>query len=396
VVRLWSSLLLFGALGASLAGAERARRVPDLELASVDAAKHDPWFPNAVAPHEFRRQKPDHWPERYDPGELPRWIEHRTIPRDSIDALAIRYGVPARLLRKWNGMSPTGRLNPKEPRVLRVRANRLPPPRERIVHLVHEGESWGSIGRRYGVVGTWVRAWNYHELGSRPDPGERVTVWIEPQVFAAILHDRPRSPRAALVDPGAHSIGTPQAGRLVAGVQLPPGEGYERLYPNSAWGTTFAVRKLVEILDQYHASGVYSGTLIVGVMSRIRGGKIGDHISHQSGRDVDIRLPVREGVRRSEPATGKRVNWDATLALVLAFARSGAVDKILLDYGAQKRLYRKAKATGMSEEQLAELLQYPRGSKANSGIVRHSSGHEGHIHVRFSCGPLELEPACGE
>jgi murein endopeptidase len=122
---------------------------------------------------------------------------------------------------------------------------------------------------------------------------------------------------------------------------------------------------------------------------------MGGHISHQSGRDVDIRLPVREGVPRSKPATGKRVDWDATLALIHAFARAQAVELILLDYGAQQRLYRRAKAAGMGKEQLAELFQYPRGSKANSGIVRHSPGHEGHIHVRFSCGPVELEPECG-
>jgi hypothetical protein len=390
-------MLLFGTLVASVAGAERGHRVELTVCVDLESASQpERGFPSVTTPYAVARAKPYRWPEAHDPGELPRWIEHPSLPRDTIDALAIRYGVPARLIRKWNGMSATAKLDRDAPKPLRVRAERLPPPRERILHVVQEGDSWGSIGRRYGVVGNWVRAWNYDEIGGRPDPGEHVTVWIEPQVYAAILHDHPSSPRAGLVTPGGHSIGTPQAGRLVRGAQLPPGDGYERLYPNSAWGTTFAVRKLVEILDGYVASGVYSGTLIVGVMSRVRGGKIGHHISHQSGRDVDIRLPVREGVPRSQPATGKRVNWDATLALVLAFARSGAVDVILLDYGAQKRLYRKAKAAGMSEEQLAELLQYPRGYKANSGLVRHSTGHEGHIHVRFSCGPIELEPACGK
>lgn len=386
-------MLLLGLLVASVAGAERSQRL-DMP-ASVAAPPPDLPPTNVITPYAWTSPKPRFWPTPYDPGELPRWIEHHSLPGDTIEALAIRYGVSPRQLRKWNGMSPTARLDRSTPRTLRVRAKRLPPPREPIVHVVQAEDTWGSIGRRYGVVGNWVRAWNHDAIGGRPEPGERALVWIEPQVYGSILHDRPPSPRVALVTPGAHSIGTPQAGRLVVGAQLPPGAGYERLYPNSAWGTTYAVRNLVAILDEYHQSGVYSGTLLIGAMSRIRGGKIGNHISHQSGRDVDIRLPMRDGIPRSKPATGKRVNWDATLALVLAFARSGAVDVILLDYGAQKRLYRKAKAAGMSEEQLAELLQYPRGYKANRGIVRHSAGHEGHIHVRFSCGPIELEPACG-
>jgi murein endopeptidase len=393
-------MMLLGAMAASVAGIERAQRLhlpARVELEGVEAPAIDSLGSSTITPYQLPPPPEPEWqPTAHDPGELPRWIEHQSLPRDTIETLAIRYGVSPRKLRKWNGMSPTGRLDRSAPQNLRVRARRLPPPRERIVHVVEEGDSWGSIGRRYGVVGNWVRAWNYDELGSRPDPGERAIVWIEPQVYASILDDRPGSARAALVSPGGHSIGTPQAGRLVRGAQVPPGEGYELLYPNSAWGTTFAVRKLVEILDAYQQSGVYSGTLIIGAMSRMRGGKIGDHISHQSGRDVDIRLPVREGVPRSQPATGKRVNWDATLALVLGFARSGAVDRILLDYRAQGRLYRKAKAAGMNEEQLAELFQYPRGSRASGGIVRHSTGHEGHIHVRFSCGPIELEPGCGD
>jgi murein endopeptidase len=391
-------MLLLVAVVASLAGAERARRVDPLvgaALASVDGPELEPALVGTIVPYAWPQPEPEWRPADHEPGELPRWIEHHSLPRDTVEALAIRYGVPARKLRAWNGMSPTAALPRHTPMTLRVRAERLPPPRERIVHVVEEGDTWGSIGRRYGVIGNRVRTWNYDEIGGRPDPGERAIVWIEPQVYASILADDPPSPRAALVAPGGHSIGTPRAGRLVGGVQLPPGEGYERLYPNSAWGTTHAVRSLVEILDDYQQSGVYSGTLIVGSMSRMRGGAMGGHISHQSGRDVDIRLPVREGVPRSKPATGKRVDWDATLALLLAFARAQAVELILLDYGAQQRLYRRAKAAGMGKEQLAELFQYPRGSKANSGIVRHSPGHEGHIHVRFSCGPVELEPECG-
>ena len=41
---------------------------------------------------------------------------------------------------------------------------------------------------------------------------------------------------------------------------------------------------------------------------------------------------------------------------------------------------------------LERVLQFPRGWGASLGVVRHSPGHEGHIHVRFGCGPAE--PQC--
>jgi murein endopeptidase len=334
------------------------------------------------------------WYSPAERGPLPRWIVHESLPRDTIENVALRYGVTARQLRRWNGMSASGRLHTRTPKDLRVRAKRFPPPRERLIHVASEGESWDSIGRRYGVFDRHLRAWNRDELGRTVEPGERVSVWIEPMVHQTMLVDLSVAGRAAEIPPGAHGIGTPQDGVLVAGVQVPAGEGYVRRYPNSTWGTTYAVRHLVETLDVFHRTSGYRGTLMLGSMSFRHGGKIGSHISHRSGRDIDIRLPLRAGLPLSQEPTGKHVDWDATWTLILELAHSGAVQLILLDYGVQRRLYRRAKAAGVSEARLAEILQYPRGSRSNLGMVRHSPGHDGHIHVRYACGPYE--PACGD
>ena len=346
-----------------------------------------------LAPHP-QHHAPRWRPRPHDPGELPRWIGHHSVPHDTLEALALRYGVSLRKLRKWNGLSPRARLPPRERRVLRVRARRFPPPRERLIHQVVAGDTWSSIAREYGVLPGRLRAWNQREPGSTLVPGEPLELWIEPWVYAAILDDRPANQRAAMIRPGGHSIGTPQAGRLVAAVSIPPGHGYEVLYPHSAWGTTWAVRKLTAALDEFHEQSGYEEDLFVGVMSRRRGGRVGGHISHQSGRDVDIRLPVREGLPHTRPVTARRVDWQATWALIEALADTGAITIILLDYGAQRRLDRAAKAAGAGTKRRAELIQFPRGSKASRGLVRHSKGHEGHIHVRFTCGPHE--PECGD
>ncbi|PRP90513.1 penicillin-insensitive murein endopeptidase [Enhygromyxa salina] len=329
----------------------------------------------------------------HEPGPLPTWIRHPTLPRETIEELALRYDVRAHSIREWNDMAADAQPHPWRPKALRIHARRYPPPRQLVEHEVIEGDSWGTIARRYGVDYRRLRAWNVRELGRSLELGERVQIWIDPIVFNAIVNDQPTSDRAALVRPGAHGVGVPRAGALVAGVQIPPGERYRLSYPKSAYGTTWAVRQTVAALDCFAATSDYPHPIKVGTMSRQRGGKIGGHISHQTGRDLDIRLPLRAEVPQGLKPSMRRVDWATTWTLVSAFASAAIVQVIFLDYGSQRRLYKAAKAAGASEEQLDAMIQYPRGSKASLGLIRHSPGHEGHIHVRFPCGPAEPECA---
>lgn len=337
---------------------------------------------------------PDWRMPAHEPGELPRWIEHQTVARETIEEIALRYDVQPERIREWNELGDDEQPRAWKPEPLRIFARRYPPPRELVEHVVAPGDSWGSIARRYGVDYRALRSWNVGEIGRSLELDERARVWVDPTVFDAIVHDHPASSRAALVRPGAHGVGTPQAGALVAGVQIPPGEGYSLRYPKSAYGTTWAVRQTVAALDQFVQTSGYPRPISVGTMSRQRGGEIGGHMSHQSGRDLDIRLPLRPEVPPALNPTPRRVDWTATWALVRAFADTGAVQIIFLDFGSQRRLYRAARDAGVSEDELGEMLQYPRGSKVSQGLVRHAPGHEGHIHVRFSCGPAE--PTCAQ
>lgn len=370
---------------AELAGlAEQTEQLDMHELSVVDA----PLEPaiDEVAPF---------WPDwRLSPapaGTLPRWIRHETVAGDTIEALALRYDVRADKIREWNEMAADEQPRAWRPEPLKIHARRYPPPLELLEHEVVEGDTWGTLSRRYGVDYRRLRSWNVRELGRSLELGERVKIWIDPLVFDAIVHDAPASARAAVVRPGAHSVGTPQAGALVAGVQIPPGQGYELRYPKSAYGTTFAVRQTIAALDHFAATSDYPFPISIGTMSRQRGGEIGDHLSHQSGRDLDIRLPLRAEIPQGLGSTRKRIDWLSSWALVQAFASAAEVQVIFLDYGSQRRMYRAAKDAGASEEELDALLQFPSGSGASRGLVRHSPGHEHHIHVRFPCGPAEPE-----
>lgn len=331
---------------------------------------------------------------QHDPGELPRWIEHQPRPAETIEQIAFRYDSTATSIRRANDLADDEQPRKRRPKPVKVYAQRHPPPREKLVHTVVEDDTWGSIARTYGVDTMDLRRQNWGNTGRKPDPGESMDIWIDPLVYRSILDDAPTSQRLATIRPGAHGRGAPQDGMLVAGVQVPPGEGYELRYPNSAWGTTYAVRALVEALDRYHDAAQPPYPLRIGTMSRQRGREVGGHHSHQTGRDVDIRLPLRAEVPQALSVRFRRVDWDLLWALIKSFDETGAVNVVFLDYKAQKRLHAAAKRDGYSDGQLERFMQWPRGWGSSEGLIRHEPGHDDHIHVRFACGPAE--PECVE
>lgn len=319
------------------------------------------------------------------------WIVHEVAPEETIAQLALRYRVDPGKLRGWNGLGRRARARPGQR--LRLLAERTPPPRERVRYTVREGDTWTSIARDHGADPSDVRAYNIKRTGRRLYPGLELDVWRDPLLAAAVAADTPPSGPAAAIRPGGFSVGRPSDGRLVNGVQIPESADYDRRYPGSAWGTSFAVRHLVDTLHRWREESDYGGLLRLGAMSRQRGRRIGGHRSHQSGRDLDIRLPLREGLADTMSPTPRRADWVAVYALVRAFDASGAVTQIFLDYRLQARLYKVAKAAGADRRTLRRLIQFPRGSGAGRGLLRHSPGHDIHLHVRFACADYESECA---
>lgn len=327
----------------------------------------------------------------HEVGELPRWIRHQPVPAETIEQIAFRYDASASSIRRANELAEDEQPRKRRPKAVKVFAKRNPPPREPLRYTAREGDSWVSLSRKFGVDNIDLRRQNWGATGARVDPGEQLEIWIDPTVYASIVDDAPASKRAALVRPGAHGRGAPQDGMLVAGVQIPPGEGYELRFANSAWGTTYAVRAALEAFDRYAARTDHPYPLRVGTMSRQRGGEVGGHNSHQTGRDLDIRLPLRAEVPQALPVLARRVDWDLVWQLIVAFDETDAVQVIFLDYRAQRRLYEAGKRHGADEDTLHDLMQWPTGWASSHGLVRHEPGHDDHIHVRFKCGPAESE-----
>jgi LysM repeat protein len=189
----------------------------------------------------------------------------------------------------------------------------------------------------------------------------------------------------------ALSVGRPSRGRLPHGLQLPENRAlYTIRNAAHSWGASHMIEFLQRGIATFRRVTGFDRQLLIADMSHEGGGRFNPHHSHMSGRDVDIQLPTKRGVKLGViPTQMGLVDWDATWGLVKAMIATGEVKYIFLSRSRQVELYRAAKRAKASEDELARYLQYPH--HAPKAIVRHSSGHVKHIHVRFTCAPYETQ-----
>jgi murein endopeptidase len=165
----------------------------------------------------------------------------------------------------------------------------------------------------------------------RPPPPPRTPAAPEPQ--------RPQKPRPPQPAPPSRAVGLPWAGGLLHGRRLPVrGPGYEtwdpirKRAPNRAWrrwGTSRLVRVVRRVLAAHGRRHRGAPPVLVGDLSRPRGGDFGPryggigHASHQNGLDVDVYYPRDDG-RLGVALRPEQVDRAAAQQLVDAFVRAGA------------------------------------------------------------------------
>lgn len=242
-----------------------------------------------------------------------------------------------------------------------------------LTHVMRPGQGVYGLMSRYEISREALEELNPDVDLNTLTPGQEILVW---------QRDFERVPR---------SSGSPNRGRVLDSEPLPPGDNYVILYQHRAFGTFYAVSEIIRVMRSYRVAFPEAEPIIIGDLSFRGGGKIRPHVSHQSGRDVDITYPRRDDApdfRRFHPIRLHNLDTTRTLWLFKEFVASGMVEYIFVDWPVQRRLYEEAVRRGAPAAWLKEVFEYPHpGSR---GIVRvGGKGHDDHFHVRFHCQPSD-------
>ena len=296
-------------------------------------------------------------------------FEHVVAKGETLGAIAARYDLTLQSLLEQN---PD--LNPD-----RIRDGQhivIDSDRRLLKYTVQPGDNLLGIAHAQRVSIEELQRWN-----PKLNP-DRIRDGLVLRVFPRV----PASPSA--------SIGSPSAGRLLAGRKLSSGPGFAVRSTDRAWGTDETVRELSAGFASLQRT--FPGTPRVWVhdISLHSGGPIDDHHSHQSGRDADIAYVQRECQNGCgfHPLATSELDARRTWTLLRYWLERDELEAVFVDYRLQAPLYRAARADGASEEELRRWFQYPRGRGNPWGIVRHYPKHGDHMHVRFAC--HSSDPEC--
>lgn len=320
----------------------------------------------------------------------PGWVKHEIIPGETLDEIAERFGVSSAEIVVWNHLDKKKPKLPFPGKTLRVKTSDAPPPRERVEHVAKRGESYESIAKDYGVDVAKLQRWNTRAVGKKIEAKEKLVVWRE-QPLPTELSGTGLAARLAEIRVPANgiSIGRPSAGRLVRGVELPERTDlYVRRKPDESFGSTHAIAELMAAITTFRHQTGFKRSISIGGISKARGGRFRPHKSHQSGRDIDIRMPLTAAAEGKRHVTANDIDWKATWQLMHTFILRGEAEYIFVDFSLQKRLYKAAREQGVPKEQLAHWLQWP-AKKPRHHTIRHVTGHKVHFHVRVRCADRE-------
>ena len=187
------------------------------------------------------------------------------------------------------------------------------------------------------------------------------------------------------------ATGAPNAGRLLNASRLRNSAHIRLRFPKNAWGT----RRMCDVIEQcardVRKQHKRAHKLVVGDLSRQRGGHMPPHAGHRNGREADIGFYMRSG----RPLDGlwrvgiRDIDARRTFTLLDCMLRSGDVLHIFVDRELQKPLHREAKRRGWSAAKLQQTFSYPRPRSSRVGKIQHRGGHDNHIHVRLRCASHE-------
>jgi hypothetical protein len=195
------------------------------------------------------------------------------------------------------------------------------------------------------------------------------------------------------------SVGAPWSGSLRNATRFKPLERVHLRRPYRMFATRTTIQHTRRVIKDVLADFPKLHELAMGDFSAESGGRITEHHSHQSGRDVDIGLFYKSKpagypagfVDADAKTLDARAMWRMISKLDKTRDDDGGVLMMFLDFDLQGVIYKWAKANGASEERLDRIFQWPHGRGSSAGLVRHEPNHNNHLHVRFQCAEADAQ-----
>jgi LysM repeat protein len=279
--------------------------------------------------------------------------QHEVLPGETLVEISKRYRIPVAKLKRLNRLrSHQLRMGRKLKVVTSVPVRQ----RRRVAYHVRKRDSIGKIAKKYKMKLSLLRRLN-RNLSSRSLRVGR-KLWVVEE-----------GPMPSGVARGMH--------------ELKDGPGYNVRWGHRSWGTTVALTTIQDIFAGYKRRFPEAKDVKIWDLSIKGGGRFGPHQSHRSGRDADIPYVLKPAYTKKIYATSKTIDLKRSWYLLKSFIKSKNVKYIFVDYRLQKLLYTYALKIGEPEAFVEEAFQYPNGRRKMMGIIRHSSGHASHYHVRF-------------
>lgn len=190
------------------------------------------------------------------------------------------------------------------------------------------------------------------------------------------------------------SVGRPSSGSLVGGMNLDcdgddRGQGWVvSVDRNSLYGTPETIRNIYNSAKRYRAyfrdRGLKFVPLSIGDISKPSGGPLPPHVSHQSGRDVDIGIILKSGNSsgRFLHANPSSMDLLRTWVMLKSFIDTSDVRYIFMHKSLADAI--KTYVSKIYAKQRPLLRKYI-AAFAPDGVIRPDYEHSSHVHVRFRC-----------
>lgn len=180
---------------------------------------------------------------------------------------------------------------------------------------------------------------------------------------------------------GPMSIGRTSAGALFNAVAMPEGPLWKIVNPRQTWGTQETVDALARCIERVAQEFPETPPLYIGDISERNGGRIDRHLSHQSGRDVDVGFYYLGDQPWYTRAHAGNLDLPRTWAFIKAMVIEADIERIFIDHAIQDLLREHALAAGEDPVWVDRIF----GGETTDErpLILHEPGHDTHIHIRF-------------